>query len=97
METYAHLKSHDLELPLFGKQDFSKFKIVDISDLHANQKNIDLACLERKLKGKGLSVPYIVEYKEKLILIDGHHTVIAKKLNGQKRIKALFLQLNVNH
>ncbi len=93
MKTSIHLKTHNLTLPLFGKNDFKEFKTVTICDLHANQENLDVDCLNLKIKGKNLSIPYVVKFFDKLILIDGHHTVVSKKINGQKKVKVLFLKL----
>lgn len=80
------------EMPSFGKSDFSIFKIILISELWTNQPEVNDEVVRVKMKGKNLTTPYVIELKGKLILIDGHHTVIAKKLNGQTKIKAMFLK-----
>lgn len=95
MKTAGFLKwGHGENLPIFGKNDFKSFRFVSISDLFANQEFIDSKVLNIKLSGKNMSVCYVVEFNEKKILIDGHHTVIAKKLNGLRKVKAMFLNLN---
>ena len=96
MKTANYLQhDHGLhnEMPNFGESDFSAFKMVLISDLWANQEEVQPEVIDVKRRGKNLTIPYVVNLKGKLILIDGHHTTIAKKLNGQKKIKAMFLQL----
>ena len=78
----------------FGMVDFNKNIIVKISDLYANQMALDPEALALKRKGKHLTMPMVVRKNNKLILIDGHHTVIAKKLNGSEKVKAKYLDLD---
>lgn len=78
----------------FSWSDFKKNKIVKISDLYANQIALDPAALALKRKGKNLTTPMVVRKNNKLILIDGHHTVIAKKLNGSENVKVKYLDLD---
>lgn len=95
METKNFLKWYHSEiLPSFGKDDFLINKVVKINSLYANQPLIELEALNRKLKGKNLSICYVVEYNNKQILIDGHHTVIAKKIKGNTKVKVKYLKLN---
>lgn len=61
---------------------FSISRKIQIEYLQANQKEIEKDCLSRKLKGVNLSIPIVLIYKGKYILMDGHHTVIAKMLKG---------------
>lgn len=83
---------HNLELPLFGKSDFKEFKIIDFKDLYTNQPEIDEKVLANKIRGVNLTLPYVVEFKGKRILIDGHHTIVAKILNGQKKVRVMYLK-----
>jgi len=80
------------EMPSFGKADFKGRKTITISDLFTNQPTVQNSVIEAKRKGKNLTTPYVIELKGKLILIDGHHTIVAKKLNGQRKIVAMFLK-----
>ncbi len=84
----------DHQLPVLGKLDFKNIKVIDISVLLPNQSNVDYDVIEHKRKGKNLSKVYVVRKLDKYYIIDGHHTVIAKKLNGQKKVKTFFLDLN---
>lgn len=95
MYTKAFLKSdHNENIPAVGKKDFTQTKFIYISDLYANQELIDSKVLNYKLLGKNLSQLFVIEFNNKKILIDGHHTVIAKKLNGNKRVKCKYLKIN---
>lgn len=95
METQLFLKSgHQTELPGLNKREFTSDMLVSIDDLWANQPTLDEETLNIKLKGKKLSACYVVGFNGKKILIDGHHTVIAKKLNGQNKLWVKFLDLN---
>jgi hypothetical protein len=76
-----------------GQNDFKENKRVKISDLHPNQKYIDSEVLEYKLKNKQLTIPYVLFYLGRYILIDGHHTVISKLINGQKFIYCKYLHI----
>jgi len=70
-----------------NREDFNEVKVININDLHPNQWTIDEECLKRKIKGKNLSLVYVVYIRGIYVLIDGHHTVVAKLLNGQKKVK----------
>lgn len=72
-----------------GKGRFTARKRILISSLHPRQTFIDDDCLADKIKGKYHTCPFVVITKDKNILIDGHHTVAAKKINGKKYIMAL--------
>lgn len=98
MKTSEFLKyPHNLYdyMPCIGKSDFSVFKTVNICDLWANQSDVNYFDVKIKMKGKNITTPYVISLKDKLILIDGHHTVIAKKINGQKKVKAMFLKFKL--
>ncbi len=84
---------HGLELPSMGKNDFNRVKLVSIDALWANQHEVDDTIIANKRKGIGFTMPYVVSYMGKLILMDGHHTVIAKRLNGRVKVYAFFLEL----
>lgn len=88
-----YLKQHNEDLPVFGKSDFKNTKLVKVKNLYANQPVIDPSVLAYKLKGQKLSQIYIVNYNQKDIVIDGHHTVVAKIINGQSKVKANYLIL----
>jgi len=97
MFTEAFLKyNHGEIIPPLNPGQFDKAKMVKIGDLWANQSLIDNKTLTLKMKGKNLSVCYVLSVNNKFILIDGHHTVIAKKLNGQQKVKVMFLALTLN-
>lgn len=85
---------HKENLPLFSKASFFRTKMVSIEGLYANQEFIDSKVLSDKIGGKNLSICYTVKINGKIILIDGHHTVIAKKLNGNKKFRSMFLDLD---
>jgi hypothetical protein len=71
-------------------EDFKMFFMVPIDQLHPNQLNIDMEVVNRKRKNARLnSTLYVVFQGGDLVLIDGHHTVAAKILNGIKKVKAL--------
>ncbi|MCT3788470.1 hypothetical protein HZQ67_13935 [Elizabethkingia anophelis] len=95
MYTYYFLNyNHGEDLPLVGRSQFTKTKLVEISTMYANQEEIDDEALSRKLCGKNLSTIYVLEYRGKNIILDGHHTVIAKKLKGSKKVKVKYLSIN---
>jgi hypothetical protein len=94
--TYDYLKQHQLDIfeaGIFGRQDFKDKKLIEISSLYANQSTLDIECLALKVIGKNHTVPFVLNYRGINILIDGHHTVISKKINGKKQIKAKYLQI----
>ncbi|QQV91505.1 hypothetical protein M1M25_gp007 [Tenacibaculum phage Gundel_1] len=76
----------DFNFKSFGPNDFIKKEFIKIEDLTPNQEHIELNTLTEKIKGKNLTVPHVLLYNDKKILIDGHHTVIAKLLKGQSKI-----------
>lgn len=71
-----------------GKGRFTEVKRVKIEDLHPRQQTVCGGTLNYKMKGKGLTTAYVVIHKDGNILIDGHHSVIVKKLKGQKFVYA---------
>ena len=78
--------------PPIGKDDFILTKRIQISKLISNQEYINKETLERKIKGYDFTMPYVLEIENKFILMDGNHTVIAKKIRGQKYIYCLYLK-----
>jgi len=83
--------------PNFGdvnKSSFSLVRMVNISDLWPNQREVDTDVIDIKVKNKNLSPIYVIQTDGKQFIVDGHHTVIAKKLQGKKRIKVNFLHLS---
>ena len=89
MNTNQFLKSHNELLPIVGKDSFNKAKIINISELHFNQDTVDPDVVLYKKRTKKFSICYVIIINGKKILIDGHHTVIAKILSGKTSIKAL--------
>lgn len=87
---------HNEELPPLNPKEFSFTVFVRINDIWANQPSIDSECLKHKIKGKNLSICYVAKKNGKHILIDGHHTVIAKKLNGRQKVRVKFIDLDLN-
>lgn len=80
--------------PDFGninKLSFVSKKRIEISSLRPNQHEVDQDEIELKRKGKRLQDIYVVNHKGENYLMDGHHTVIAKMLNGQKYVTAYYL------
>jgi hypothetical protein len=94
MKTAQFLKQHTEVLPIMGPHEFTETKIISVFDLYANQEEINGDHLKKKLKGKNDSVCYVAIFNGKYILLDGHHTVIAKMLNGKSKIKALCNRVN---
>ena len=88
---FGNKEREDVNLSISMK-DFKTVKRVRICDLTPNQPHVDMDVVEMKQKGKGLTMPYVLEYNGKLILMDGHHTTIAKMLNGQQYIKCLYFK-----
>lgn len=78
-----------------SKTDFVTRKRVAIEMLHPNQKYIDDSVLAEKIKGHNHTTPYVLCLNGINVLYDGHHTVAAKKINGQKYIIALFHQITI--
>ena len=90
MLTELFLKSnHGEDLPAMNKSQFKEVRLIGTKELFANQKEIDSDVLNEKLKGKNHSICYVAISNEKNILIDGHHTVIAKILNGNSKVKCV--------
>ncbi len=78
-----------------ARADFKERKRVLLSEIIPMQERIDMKIIENKRKGfMKYSEPFIVKFKSNLYLIDGHHTAVAKILNGQKYIFGMFLSLN---
>jgi hypothetical protein len=78
--------------PCFSKKDFSEFKIIDFKDLHTNQPEVVDSVVQAKQKNKNLTIPYVAEINGIKCLIDGHHTIVSKILNGQKKVKVMYLK-----
>lgn len=71
--------------------DFKIFVYIPICELHPNQLGICNNIIKAKNKNKRLyTTPYVVLKGDKLILLDGHHTIIAKMKKGIKKVKCLF-------
>lgn len=77
-----------------GKGRFTITKRITISSLHPRQSMIDDNCLAVKLKSALWTKAFVVITKGKNILIDGHHTVAAKKMKGYKYIMARCYLIN---
>lgn len=72
-----------------SKDKFIQSGLVYINELTPNQKTLDTDCLQGKIKGTvKLTSIYVLKYKGLNILIDGHHTVIAKLIKGQIKVRA---------
>lgn len=71
-----------------GKGRFTAIRRISIASLYPRQTQIDDNCLADKIKGKYHTRAFVVVTRDKNILIDGHHTVAAKKIKGQKYIMA---------
>lgn len=84
----------DIDFGELRKEDFKDKKRVKIDDLTPNQYFVNSESIQLKRRGKNLTTPFVGLYKGVYILFDGHHTVIAKKLNGQKYITALTTIIN---
>lgn len=84
-------ESHDFKI---GKSDFTRKKVIETSDLVATQVHLDGKTIADKLNNKNLSDIYVVEHDNVLYVIDGHHTVAAKKLKGKEKVKVYFLNYN---
>lgn len=90
MLTELFLKpNHGENLPAMNKSQFKDVRFINPKELFANQKEIDSKVLNGKLKGKNHSICYVAISNGKMILIDGHHTVIAKLLNGKRKVKVV--------
>lgn len=96
--TEAYLKPvNTLELFTLGisKDCFTTTGILNISDLTPNQKTLDIQCLHLKIKGKlKFSTIQVLKYNGLNILMDGHHTVIAKLIKGQKKVKCKIYKID---
>ncbi len=86
----------DIDLGDTGKGRFADFKRIEITSLHPRQTHVSGGTLNYKMAGNGFTVPYVVISDQGNILIDGHHTVIVKKLKGQKYIYAYCYTLKNN-
>lgn len=72
-------------------EDFKYFLMVPIELLHPNQLDLDSEVINKKRKNNRLnSTLYVVMQNNDLILIDGHHTVAGKIMDGIKKVKCLF-------
>jgi hypothetical protein len=92
--TFFENKKVPLGFDDVSKRDFTVRKRFKIADLTPNQKHVEDWLIEIKRRGNRLTTPYVLNYKGTLLLMDGHHTTIAKKLNGQKFIIALTMTIN---
>jgi len=77
----------------------SKFKPkkMEIKDLKATQPFVrtqDSEKLKDKISGKSSSKVLVVQHKNNHYIQDGHHTVMAAKLRGEKHIDVHHLNLN---
>lgn len=79
---------NSMDLGDVGKGRFTITKRIKIADLQPRQTEVSGGTLNYKMTGKGLTMAYVVITATGNILIDGHHTVIVKKLKGQKYIYA---------
>lgn len=77
-----------------SKSYFTEIKMINISDVTPNQTTLDIDCLNRKIKNIGLTDIYILDYAGFKIVLDGHHTIISKKIKGIKKVKAKYLKIN---
>lgn len=82
------------DLGSITRGNFTKVKKVDISELEPRQTTVNGGTLNIKIKGKHWTQPCVVITPNAKILIDGHHTVIAKKMRGQKLVNALCYIIN---
>jgi len=82
-------------LPCFSKSDFKEFKMIDFNNIYTNQPEVVESVVKEKQKGKNLTIPYVVEIDGIKWLIDGHHTIISKILNGQKKVRVMYLKINI--
>lgn len=95
LETRLFLKyNHLVNIPALNKVNFKNTIFIKIDELWANQRLITTEVLNQKLRNKNLSTCFVVKYMDKKILIDGHHTVISKKINGRNRVKVKYLDLD---
>ena len=96
VKTSDYLKpvNQDKEFGGIGKGDFKEEKLLIINELIPNQVYVDLDVVKIKMKGKQLTMPYVIKRLGELFLIDGHHTVIAKKLKGQIKVRAKYFDLD---
>lgn len=85
---------HNLEVPCIGKSDFKCFKFICLDDLYTNHPELDEVALSEKVRGKNLTIPYVIKLRGIMILIDGHHTIAAKIINGQKKAKVMFIDFD---
>lgn len=91
-ENYLNIVNKiDLTKYNISKDLFNKTGFFNISELTPNQKTLDVDCLNKKITD---AIPpskiYILLIGDSKIILDGHHTVISKKLKGLKKIKALY-------
>jgi len=77
------------DLDVIGKADFTIYRRILISSLHPRQTELDENTLAIKVSGKNHTQAYVVCTPFKNILIDGHHTVAAKKIKGRLYVMAL--------
>ena len=93
-QDYFKIVKPDLGFESISKRQFVVKRKIAIDTLCPNQKEVKPLLISHKRKGNQHTTPYVLIYKGYNILMDGHHTTIAKKLNGQKFIYALTLTLN---
>jgi len=83
------------EEPLMNRKDFKKFKYLEVSTLVATQDLIDFECLKRKMKGKDHSVIHVLRYENTNLILDGHHTAIAKMLRWKAKVRVKYLEYKI--
>lgn len=82
------------DLGALGRGMFTQKKRFKIDELSPRQIYVCEETINYKMKGRWLTTPCIVVSKKETVLIDGHHTVIAKMLNGQKYVYALYYTID---
>ncbi len=81
-EELMGVKKLDIVIDGVSKADFTEVKRIKISTLTPNQLEVDGGTLNWKISGKGHTTPYVLITDKGNVLIDGHHTVIAKSILG---------------
>lgn len=96
VQNFFDLPQSHIDLIQFGinRNHFVKRKRVKINQLHPNQPEVDPEVILVKRKGRQLTIPVVLQYGTMFILLDGHHTVSAKKMNGQSYVYAKYLKID---
>jgi hypothetical protein len=71
-----------------GKGNFTVTKRIKIDELQPRQTELCGGTLNYKMKGKGFTTAFVIIKGNDKVIIDGHHTVIVKKLKGYKFVYA---------